>query len=612
MKKADTILYFVTNRGLEIFNWSSDVPQLISRIGTDGISYAVDVDGNYAYVADHYKGLCIIDISLPASPKILGYYGSDCRTYDICVNQGYAYLANFKKGLEIVDVSNPLSPSFVGQCSNIGAAYSITVKDTIAYVGTLFDTTLKIINVADPSKPFVISEYPHAQYPSWGIDAYVEDTIAYVNCHFSSEHDTCNFAIVNVSNPEKPYLLAGLNIPYTNRGMEKRGDYIFTNTQYSGVYIINVADMTAPYIVGKLCDGHMFGYGYAIKDTLLLVPHFISGYSVINVGKPANPVTVYDHKNIEWIYFSFADSLNYLYLVGYTINSHDLSSNSVLKIIDIQNPANLVEHGDFEISGRAFLYENSVDYPYIALTVIPGYPKNESSYTAIIDVSNRNSPEILETINDGGITESHLPYLYTLSGATLKKTIFNDSLVSIDSLRLSSPGYDLTTSDSFAYVTVEDSLLIYNIFTGNKLGSCYHGKPYAKNISLSSSYLAIPYTPYPGSSYGFLLFDISDPNSPSLICDSLITAPAVHPTSINTMGCTLQDTLLFLGRGHYGFDIWNIRYPKSPYRIATQETPLKATHCYPSGNSNIHGINNIIYLLNSGSLEIFKLIDANK
>lgn len=602
--RADTLVYFVTGRGLEIYAWDDSNLVFVSRLSTDGKTCGIDIFDSYAYITD-YKGLCIIDISNPIVPKQIGYFETSSMASDVSVLGDYAYVADWDNGLIILDISNSSGIHSVGHCSDIGCTYSITLVDTLVYIGS-FDASLKVINVADPSHPFVIGEFPSDTSGLYGRDIFIDDTIAYINCYFTHEDKDINFAVVNIKEPNNPSFIAGLSLPVTNRGIEKLGNFIYTNTQFDGTCIINVTEPKKPCITNYYKETYWFGYGYDTFNNLLLVPQFLQGFSVVNISNPQEPTTIFRHKNVKWNYCTICDSLGYLYVLG-EICEKEFLSCSILRILDISTQENPVICGELSLPGKGSLFEASIDYPYLAITIRQGHPKNESLYTAIVDVSDPYKPQFLKYVPGGGVNILNLPYLYFLTKNKIMKLDINNPNFWSDSLSLSTEAFDMVINDSTIYVTVAESLVILDITSGNQIGSYFHGKPYAVNISLDYPYLAIPYTPFSGSSYGFMIFDISNYHSPTLLTDTLIHAPAVDPQTLCIVGCELDGNFLYFGRGDYGFDIWKIEFPDSIYKITTQDTPNLATHCYPFGNSNIYIKDNILFLMDYGSLEIYKL-----
>jgi hypothetical protein len=92
---------------LEIYDLSDIYhPQSIKSIDINGIVRQVVVDGNYAYLANGFNGLCIVDISNPANASVLknqDVSGSEVEA--VAIKDGKAYVGG-NLGLRILDISN--------------------------------------------------------------------------------------------------------------------------------------------------------------------------------------------------------------------------------------------------------------------------------------------------------------------------------------------------------------------------------------------------------------------------------------------------------------------------------------------------------------------------
>ncbi len=86
--------------------------EYVGHIG--GVTYDVDVVGNYAYIGEGPR-LTILDISNPKTPTVVGkteFLPSIVQ--GIAVDGNYAYIANGGGGLRVIDISTPSSPTEVG------------------------------------------------------------------------------------------------------------------------------------------------------------------------------------------------------------------------------------------------------------------------------------------------------------------------------------------------------------------------------------------------------------------------------------------------------------------------------------------------------------------
>ena len=69
---------------------------------TGGITWNVAVGGNYAYVADTWEGMRIIDISNPSNPFEVGFFDTGSSAMGVTVSGNYAYVADGDDGLYIL------------------------------------------------------------------------------------------------------------------------------------------------------------------------------------------------------------------------------------------------------------------------------------------------------------------------------------------------------------------------------------------------------------------------------------------------------------------------------------------------------------------------------
>ncbi len=144
---------------------------------TPGYAYGVAVSGSYAYVADLYAKLRVIDVSTPSNPTEVGYCDTPDGAYGVAVSGSYAYVADDHAGLRVIDVSTPSNPIEVGYCDTPGWAYGIVVSGSYAYVADYDAGGLRVIDISTPSNP---TEVGYCDTPSYAWGVAVSGTYAYV------------------------------------------------------------------------------------------------------------------------------------------------------------------------------------------------------------------------------------------------------------------------------------------------------------------------------------------------------------------------------------------------------------------------------------------------
>ncbi|MBP9732138.1 MAG: tail fiber domain-containing protein [Candidatus Magasanikbacteria bacterium] len=125
-----------------------------------GGANAVYVSGKYAYVTAADEGrLTVLDISNPATPTVVSsmtYVASSADS--VYVSGKYAYVAGYGGTVSVVDISNPVSSTVVGTISSsqLNGARSIQVAGKYAYVANTEDTSLRVIDISNPTQPSIV------------------------------------------------------------------------------------------------------------------------------------------------------------------------------------------------------------------------------------------------------------------------------------------------------------------------------------------------------------------------------------------------------------------------------------------------------------------------
>lgn len=177
----DGNLLYVTDLagGLRILDTSGEVAEEISRIDVPPNTQFVDVEGDYAYVADADfggTGLTIVDVSDPENPAIVGSYGAANQAFGLDVvtdgDDVTVYLANGFSGLVVLDASDPAAITELGSLPIGSNAVDVAVLDDVAYLVS-FGGGMLTLDVSDPTDITQLDAEP-----SWGflnaVDLYSE------------------------------------------------------------------------------------------------------------------------------------------------------------------------------------------------------------------------------------------------------------------------------------------------------------------------------------------------------------------------------------------------------------------------------------------------------
>ncbi|MCK9399391.1 MAG: hypothetical protein M0Q51_05280 [Bacteroidales bacterium] len=195
--------------------------------------------GNYMFAAVSEQGVNIADISYPTEPDIRGTISTTGYAYGLTTSadSNYLFAACGEMGLSIYDISNFLDgfgiyPQ-VGWCDAPGDAEAITILDDekIAFLacGT---GGLQIFDYSDTNNIFIAGSYDSIGYAK---DLIYNNDLIYMTT------ETYGLQIIDVSDITKPYLVGILPTAYA-LGLEMDENYIYVADEIEGLIIISIPD----------------------------------------------------------------------------------------------------------------------------------------------------------------------------------------------------------------------------------------------------------------------------------------------------------------------------------------------------------------------------------
>ncbi|MBN1295006.1 MAG: T9SS type A sorting domain-containing protein [Candidatus Latescibacteria bacterium] len=194
-------------------------------------SWNLSVGNGYVYSAAGNNGMVVIDVSTnPSFPTATGGLKTITQVQGIAYDRDYVILAAGDNGLSVLDVYSSTTPIVSGSLKLTGNAINVTSDYPYAYVATE-DAGMRIIDWVAPGTPKEIGFYD-PQVPIY--DVVKNGLYAYLAAD--------DLYIVNVSNPENPYMADSFEIGGA-RGVAVEGDYVYVAAGTNGVYIFKV---TAP------------------------------------------------------------------------------------------------------------------------------------------------------------------------------------------------------------------------------------------------------------------------------------------------------------------------------------------------------------------------------
>jgi len=320
-------------------------PKQISSYDVLGAAYSValqrqSVDGEertYAYVADYYSGMYVMDVSTPLQrPTVTGFYDAPGYTHSVMLSEPnregsgqapgsplkvLAYLSGPLNGLRLVDASSPYYPHEVGAYEQTIAAenpaafpFQFTAQDNPAahtpafvYIAEGQAGGLRIVDVSNPRQPVDAGFYalPSAaravvvqsmtSTPSRAAGARLaegaeEKQKARLYAFIAAGEN--GLQVVDVTDPANPFAAAEYDTPGYASSVALSGNYAYiADGADAGLQIVDVSQPEAPRQAGALAFSGD-AVALTVAGSRVFVANGSAGVRVVDVSDATHPLEI--------------------------------------------------------------------------------------------------------------------------------------------------------------------------------------------------------------------------------------------------------------------------------------------------------------------------------
>ena len=383
-------------------------PSLLGGVSTVGGAKKVVINGNYAYVADSFSGLAIIDISDPTNPGVPTYMETTGEALGVSVRGDYAYVADGASGLHVIDISDVSSPSLTGTFDTGGYAYDVVLSSdgTKAYVAD-GNPGLEIIDVTSVENP-----------SSWGfLDTGGQARSLVLSSNGAKAYvanGSSGLAIANVSDPNNLYVYGRLNTPQAVQGVALSADedsaYLAVGS--SGVGVVDVSYSFEPRLLGVLgTGGSASGLVLSAEGASLYVAVGEAGLQIIDIESPSNPTL----GNFRLSSDLESNALDVI-LSSDGTEAFLADSNNGLQIIDVE--ATILSAGD--------TIPQSLIYTHTSQVVVNDAPTDNFSFKVNDGALDSNVADISVWLDSSITNDGTWTYIKTSEGRLTLTGCVND------------------------------------------------------------------------------------------------------------------------------------------------------------------------------------------
>jgi hypothetical protein len=234
---------------------------------------------NLAYVADDFGGLIVIDIGNLNAPVASDTLLKAGLSYKVQVQGGYAYVASEGVGLKVLDVSDPRFPTEVGSVDSTRDVITsaVAVRDSFAFIGWVTHPWLRAVDVSDPRDPRKVAAcdlFNPAEDMVW------RDSFLYIA-------EIARLQVVNAARPHRPVLIGTCVVGDLDQaGLWLQNDSVYLAGPYDGIYVVDVSDPRNPSPVRVLAG--ISAWGCCVRESLLFISDFDDSLHIWSVANLFN------------------------------------------------------------------------------------------------------------------------------------------------------------------------------------------------------------------------------------------------------------------------------------------------------------------------------------
>jgi hypothetical protein len=245
----------------------------------DVASYCDDIEivGNLAYLT--YGLILCVNISNPASVFEIGRYDPFpdwARQIGLHNDTVYAACSESFKKIVFTIPQNPM-PIFSYPLP--GSIEDVWVKDNYSYLFT--SNGVVILDISNPSMPEECLIFRDSVWTKYTTTGYIVDTLLYLAGWWSLN-------IINISNPEAPYLIGRCSIGWFSRDIKVRGNYAYIAHVSQGFRIYDISNPQAPFLVGQCATPGHWCYGVDLVGNRAYVADG-AYFLIIDISNPQAP-----------------------------------------------------------------------------------------------------------------------------------------------------------------------------------------------------------------------------------------------------------------------------------------------------------------------------------
>ena len=267
------------------------------------------VVGEYAYVSN-LSGVIIISISDYSSPRIVGFIETpgDCTSID--VNEDYLFVADGYKGIRVYDIKNPAHPKL----KTIITVDSLAISD-LDIAGNYLSVVSRGGEAPNDRSNFTLMDISDIENPTKV--AQIEKPTGYDFLKVYATHTLIVVAelycirIFDATDPKNLVEVSKIDAGWAVHDLFMEGNYLYVAWSGYGFIILDLTDPSNPAKIGHYgfgTDCVCIPKGVYIEDNFAYVAVTKNGIKILDITYKWNPIQVGQNLNVKIDYGDFSEA----------------------------------------------------------------------------------------------------------------------------------------------------------------------------------------------------------------------------------------------------------------------------------------------------------------
>eukprot|EP01059_Diplonema_ambulator_P008533 TRINITY_DN1818_c0_g1_i4.p1 TRINITY_DN1818_c0_g1~~TRINITY_DN1818_c0_g1_i4.p1 ORF type:complete len:1320 (+),score=337.45 TRINITY_DN1818_c0_g1_i4:58-4017(+) len=374
-------------------------------------------------------GLAVVSVADPQSPKLLGTYTLPCEgavcleAVDVAVADGFAFVAGGYYGLLIINVTDPTTPYLVSRVPTVGYTYSVAASSASAVLYIGYTSGFAIVRISSLTTPVVV----FIDIPIFPSDIVVNGNLVYIAGRQGTTQNSSGLIAIDATDPSAPVVLGSVAIQSPAKLYYTSG--IAFVASRNGVAVVDVSDPSAMSVVRTILPTtSVKDVAYVPVDVYVYMALHDRGFAVYSavadsiIGEYDTPNAAQSiYMSGSMIYVTDTGHLGGLY--AYDVAAFQSVGAQAAGSLPIGNAVDIVVVGEYAylaVTGGLLIVNVATpsvmsiaaNYSLEGLTYALAVANNvvyiasTGAGLVIIDVSNPGSPQLLLTFGFSEIVSS--------------------------------------------------------------------------------------------------------------------------------------------------------------------------------------------------------------